>query len=880
VSNTAAATDLTSCDRERIEIPGAIQPYGMMLVSDLQTLLVRQIAGNVTQRLNVSNWDGSSLEVFIGEELFCDLTNRLRTDPSGGFIGKLLVPGGETLDVSAHVSGAWLIVELEPASAVTASAPQVLIRLDALMARFDRADTLVALCNQAAAAFRDLGGYDRAVVLRFSEDNTCNVLAEDRHDDVRSFLHQRFPATDIPRQARALCLRNPVRVIPDITYVPAPLLPVMSSPNPLDLSDSSLRSVSSSHLQYLANMGVRATASVSLINDGLLWGLIVCHNMTPKLMPYDVRAAYRALAGALVQRIRIHDQAEEHHRWVRLRDIGDTLLALLSRDGFDSLSQHIDIVGRVVESDGVAVVHADRLMVSGHCPNSDAIRELSTWIVARDSGTVFATNRLPALYPAAETYQDCASGVLAVCPSTEEPWLLLWFRGEEIETVNWAGNPYSSGNPDGGGPIIPRTSFEAWAETVRGHARPWSPAEVDAAARLRAALQDATQKAELSKVNASLASANHILAATLEHMRQGVCFFGGDEKLILCNRQYTDMYELPPSAGRPGTTLLEIAAHRLAKGSSPDMSPEGYLQWRGTLSRPGKAFYSEVILRNGTIILIYHYPMPDGGWVATHEDITERRRTEEMLGQAQKLAAVGRLTAGIAHDFNNLLQTIGAALEIASTTDDVRADTKLLAVVEDAMMAVESGGKLTQQLLTFSRQQRLDKVSVDVGELIKGFSGIFRQACGEGIEFTLLAVGGPFLCLTDIDQLRSALLNLVINARDAMSFQGTLSIHVDTIAIVGDVAVSADVSVGTYIRVEVRDTGRGITLENLALVFEPFFTTKPFGMGSGLGLAQVHGFAHQSGGSVSIASTVGKGTTVTLLLPHAGGRYPTVIGPS
>jgi PAS domain S-box-containing protein len=295
-----------------------------------------------------------------------------------------------------------------------------------------------------------------------------------------------------------------------------------------------------------------------------------------------------------------------------------------------------------------------------------------------------------------------------------------------------------------------------------------------------AVLRDITDRkrieAQLAEANGGLRSTNLILEATLEHIRQGVCFFDGVQRLIICNRRYAHIYDLTPDDTRPGQLLEDIVRRRIEVGSSPEMTVESYVGWRDELRQSGKQFDSEVKLRNGKTILITHRPMPDDGWVATHEDITERRRTEELLHQAGKLEAIGRITAGVAHDFNNLLQTVGTALEMVGSMDEVSADLALMELIEDATRAVAGGGRLTQQLLTSSRKQMLRPKPVDLGVAIREMSPLLRQAAGDGVRFGLHTEGGPFPGSVDVEQLRAALLDLVINARDAMAEGGRFDI--------------------------------------------------------------------------------------------------------
>src|SRR5690606_33836125 len=200
----------------------------------------------------------------------------------------------------------------------------LLSRLDQAAAAFERAPGVKALAALAAEEFRSLTGFDRVMIYRFLDDEAGCVLAEARPPEMPSFLNHHFPATDIPRQARALYVRNVVRVIPDVGYTPQPLRPAREGP-PLDLSDSVLRSVSPVHMQYLRNMGVGASASISILADGVLWGLIACHHATPKLMTHEVRIAAAALARGLARQIKAKDEADVYRERVRLRGLEDEL---------------------------------------------------------------------------------------------------------------------------------------------------------------------------------------------------------------------------------------------------------------------------------------------------------------------------------------------------------------------------------------------------------------------------------------------------------------------------------------------------------------------------------------------------------------------------
>jgi chemotaxis family two-component system sensor kinase Cph1 len=497
--------DLNSCDREQIHIPGSIQPHGMMLVADMDDLRVRQVAGNVEQGLNVAEWEGQTLDSLIGEAMGAKVAALREPDRSNRYLGQLTAFTGEVLDVSAHLCPPCVIVELEPASPDHMPAPVMLDRLDAAVSSFELAGSLITLCDRAATEFRRLTGFDRVMIYQIVDDGAGKVLAEDRREDLHSFLNHHFPAGDIPRQARALYLRNLIRVIPDVAYLPAFLRPARWSQAPLDMSDSSLRSVSLIHLQYLANMGVRASASVSIVKDGVLWGLVACHNDTPKLLSHDVRAACRFLAGSLARQIKAKEEAEGYRQRIRLRSFEDDIVVLLSREGSldETLSNHLTEIGRMMGGDGVAALRGRELVVSGICPPQSDIRALAGWLRTQ-TATVFSTDCLLEPYPPAEQFQQTGSGLLAISLSNEESWVLLWFRAEKIETVNWAGNPHKGDAVDPQAPLTPRASFEAWQEAVRGRARNWTAPELDAAARLRTALLEVQQNRRVRELNRQL----------------------------------------------------------------------------------------------------------------------------------------------------------------------------------------------------------------------------------------------------------------------------------------------------------------------------------------------------------------------------------------
>ncbi|RYY23407.1 MAG: PAS domain-containing sensor histidine kinase [Sphingomonadales bacterium] len=303
--------------------------------------------------------------------------------------------------------------------------------------------------------------------------------------------------------------------------------------------------------------------------------------------------------------------------------------------------------------------------------------------------------------------------------------------------------------------------------------------------------------------------------------------------------------------------------------------------WR--VRKDGSQFWSSVIIdriRNDDGELI--------GFAKVTRDLTERREIEEQLRQSQKMEAVGQLTGGLAHDFNNLLTGISGSLEMMQVrmaqgrTEDL--DRYFLA----AQGAVKRAASLTHRLLAFSRRQTLDPRPANVNQLLGGIEELVRRTVGPNIEVEVVGASGVWPILVDANQLENAVLNLCINARDAMPDGGTLTIETANRWLDDRAAKQHDLPVGQYVSLCVTDTGTGMTPDVIEKAFDPFFTTKPLGEGTGLGLSMIYGFARQSGGHVRIYSEIGQGTTMCLYLPrHAEdaaidevAEFPTEISPA
>jgi len=286
--------------------------------------------------------------------------------------------------------------------------------------------------------------------------------------------------------------------------------------------------------------------------------------------------------------------------------------------------------------------------------------------------------------------------------------------------------------------------------------------------------------------------------------------------------------------------------------------------WR--VRKDGSFFWASVIIDpirddDGTLI----------GYAKITRDITERReaqlaleRVQQQLAESQKMDALGQLTGGVAHDFNNLLMIVSG--HIHTLKKKAEGDPKAMRAAQAIEIAAERGANLTRQLLTFARRQRVNPESIDVRQRIEAIRDVLNSGSGGGVALLIDLPHDTWPITVDVAELEVALVNLVMNSRDAMPDGGAVTIGAENVSVVEEGGI---VSPGDYVAIAVKDTGVGIPPDVLAKVFEPFFTTKPVGKGTGLGLSQVYGFAHQAGGAVRIASELGSGTTITILLPRA-----------
>ena len=524
--------DVTNYNCEAIHIPGYIQPHGVLFALHEPALTIVQVSENTNECLGITP------EQLLNQPLSCLLSENeirsVRQCLAGDFnyVNPLRIelntPHGKIVAHSiVHRVDAIMILEIEFGPNALGQANlsegddltyfdfyrQVKAPIEALQ----KATNFDELCNQLVTNVRHIIGFDRVMLYRFDPSGDGEVIAEALRPDLVPYLGLHYPASDVTSQARNLFSLNPLRLLPDTQYTPVALVPTLNpiTQAPLDLSRSVLRSVSPCHTEYMQNMGVRSSMSISLMRDRQLWGLIACHHSEPKLIPYFQRTVCEFIGQMGAFEINAKDKLKDRDYQIELN--------ILKTSFFKSISQQSDVLIALTQSPtdlldlvgatGAVISFQDELVVLGKTPSQDVLKPLIDNLISRlETDDIVQSVCLAKDYQDAESYCDVASGLLAMAIASTQKFHILWFRPEVSQTITWAGNPNKPVVVDDQGEmrLSPRKSFSAWQEHVRHTALPWKLCEYEAALELRNAIIHVTLRhaAELSKLNIELERSN------------------------------------------------------------------------------------------------------------------------------------------------------------------------------------------------------------------------------------------------------------------------------------------------------------------------------------------------------------------------------------
>ncbi len=815
--------DLTNCDREPIHISGHIQPHGVLIAVREPELEILQISENTEELLGVEAKSaiGQNLSLFLEEVQLeklkaCLLNENLKTvNP----IKLSLQQGGKTLqfDCILHRWERVLILELELAkSTENLSVFSFYHSVRSTVTQIQSAKNLNDLCQMTVAEIRKVTGFDRVMIYQFNEEGNGAVVAEDKAENLSPFLGLNYPSSDIPKQARKLYLLNWLRLVPDINYKP---VPIVSPNNPvtnqsLDLSFSVLRSVSPIHIEYLQNMGVGASMSISLIKNEKLWGLIACHHYTPKYINFEVRAACEFIGQVMSLELQSKEGNEDYDYKLHLKSIQTQIFEDISTS--DNLSEVLvkcqHNLLEAVNASGAAIIFGGKCYRVGETPGGEALKSLTEWVQNNLQKEIFHTDSFTQLYPEAEEFKDTASGCLAIEISSIQKSYFLWFRPEVIKTVNWAGNPQKivEIDEDGSERLSPRKSFELWKENVKCKSLPWKQCEIDAALELKKAMINIVlRQAE------KLAILNTALEASVAREREKTAHL----KTAMSELQRTQTQLVQSERMSSLGQLVAAVAYEVS-------NPINFIY--GNIAYANE--YSQKLIN---LLQLYeeHYPSPSSDIQAE----IEAAELEFIMEDLPKL--LGSMKIGA-----NRIREIVQSLQNFSRID------------ESDIKSVDIHDGLDSALLILSNRLK-PKADRPAIHLIKEYGSLPLVECY------------PV-------QINQVFMNVLANAIDAIEetfFDNkTSKFEYDSgFAKSGKIQIKTEYSPGEKnVKIRIADNGSGMSEEVCKQIFNPFFTTKVVGKGAGIGLAIGYEIiVEKHGGQLTCISAPSKGTEFIIEIP-------------
>lgn len=492
--------DSEFCGSIPLHLVNLIQPHGALLVLDKKELRILQTSENVGTYLSIEAEEllEKPFADFLPEDQYKEILAKIKVQDSQDkipFTLNLKVQEAE-VPFSALIlpQQDYVLVELEESkSTPEESFVRLYQHIKYITSLLKQAGNCQQIAQRTTEELKHFTGFDRVLVYQFDPQWNGIVIGQAKEEDMADYMGLRFPASDVPKQARDLYFRNPYRLIPTRLYTPVRLIPVV---NPLtqrftDLSESNLRSVAKVHLEYLANLNIVASMSLPIIIENKLWGLISCHHKTAKHPGYEMRSAMELLTGILSAQLEAKQREEHMALRVELRNMHVMLMEQLysSVHFADGILEGKSSIKDLLSLTGAAVVYEGNIWTSGSTPDKQDIKELASWLRRSKNSRTFSTDTLPQDYPNSKSYKNKASGLISLPINAEHGDFILGFRPEVTQTVSWGGNPDNAIQlePDGK-TYHPRNSFATYQATVRNTSLPWKQEELEAAETLRNAV--------------------------------------------------------------------------------------------------------------------------------------------------------------------------------------------------------------------------------------------------------------------------------------------------------------------------------------------------------------------------------------------------------
>ena len=834
-----------TCEDELIRIPGSIQQHGFLLLLDKHKTSVIAASENAAEFLGVpfALILGSTLETILPLEVLGALRGVPNPTENAGltYLGSFHISDGFYSVVTHPVEGE-LVMEFERVDRLVS--PELTNQvITNFVNKLSKISAEKELCEAITKQIKELTGFNRILLYRFDESGHGTVLSEVNDGVLPSYLGLRFPASDIPQQARDLYVLNTVRIIPNASYVPSPLRGHSSrSFKTFDLSMSLLRSVSPTHLEYMRNMGTMASMSISIVCEGKLWGLISGHHAEARTVPYLVRSASDLLTKLVGTQLISFRAGAKLNKMVHFHAVQRLLLTHMAaeNDYLGAMAEQMDSLMRITDSAGAALIIEGKSKTAGQTPEDDFILKLAAWMDANPDLKIFHSAHLQEHLPWAANFVDTASGFMAIRISDVKQSYIMWFRPEVQRTVKWAGEPKIK---DEDLSLRPRGSFETWKELVRGQSKPWSEMEVDSALEFRAAAMTISLKRSEEAVH--LGEARFF---QLTHSLPNLVWTADDNGLLtFVNQMWIDQ-----GFGTEGRWFQQT---RL--GTEDEQKCE--MLW-ATAVTEGTPFECELRFRASVKVperwhMVRSIPFLriDGsraGWIGTCIDLTDKHQRELALRMTEKLALTGRMTSVLAHEINNPLEAIGNLLFLlADKTKDDNESRSYVGLIESELLRISG---ITKQTLRWSVDSIQKPGYGTAGAIFEDVLRLYSGKIRNGQVVVTIEGGESVRFHGEVGQVTQVVANLVSNA-------------IQSIPMGGKIWLSA-IDEGERMSIVVRDNGHGMSQEVLRNLFQPFYTTRG-NIGNGLGLYISKEIVERHGGHLVIRSEVDVGTEIQVHLP-------------
>jgi len=576
--------NLTNCEHEPIHIPGSIQPHGFLLAIKKDNKHIDFCSANIASFIGVRHEQvlAKNLIQVFGDEVNTQIADYIKSKSKSFAPPLTLVFNGKLYTLATHDSNDVTILEFEPIDAEpSVHVDEFYDQTREFVAYMEKTTSLQDLCQRVAEQTRAITGYDRVMIYRFDKDYNGEIYAESKRDDLEPFLGLHYPHTDIPAQARELYKQNLLRLIVDVTYLPVPLYTVDDGPGKnLNLGNAVLRSVSPIHIQYLANIGVGATLTISIMHKNDLWGLIACHHYSPKYINNFIRNAAQLQGHFIASQIDVRQAAQRHAMTQSITDKLEKMITLtlpLNREMFTTIVKHQELLD-LCNASGVALFIEEDIFTNGIVPDEKEIRDIINTLKSKSGIGSIATNRLIDFYANAENIKATAAGVLFHLRDEVFNVGVIWFRRETIMEVKWAGDPNKAIIKDEKG-LSPRKSFELWKEEIKFQSKAWKEPELSAAANFAHSLErqahllflreEETKYRLLNEVlketNAELENINWISAHDLKEPLRKIKLFGSRILEVHGEQLNTSVIEsikkMNDAASRMQTLIVDLLAY-------------------------------------------------------------------------------------------------------------------------------------------------------------------------------------------------------------------------------------------------------------------------------------------------------------------------------